>query len=160
MINLHTATSLAEDLGLDLVDIYEIRKWTQMQASPLNDPDIVAEMVRNLSLEEFRKHLKINRLWYNCCKAKLWKRHEKAEAEYDRAVKHYKEATKAYGQAFWSDEESINKACEEYEKAYEERYTRFEEMVDIERALLQCGTISILSLNKINFPLKLTRKGK
>ncbi|EXX58997.1 hypothetical protein GLOIN_2v1779779 [Rhizophagus irregularis DAOM 181602=DAOM 197198] len=41
---LHAATSLAEDLGLDLVDIYGIRKWIQMRASPLNDPDIVAEM--------------------------------------------------------------------------------------------------------------------
>ncbi|GBC15488.1 hypothetical protein GLOIN_2v1779779 [Rhizophagus irregularis DAOM 181602=DAOM 197198] len=59
MINLHAATSLAEDLGLDLVDIYGIRKWIQMQASPFNDPDIVREMVRNLPIKEFGKHLKI-----------------------------------------------------------------------------------------------------
>ncbi|GET62498.1 uncharacterized protein OCT59_019104 [Rhizophagus irregularis] len=64
MINLHAATSLAEDLGLDLVDIYGIRKWIQIRASPLNDPDIVAEMVRNLPVKEFGKHLKINRLWF------------------------------------------------------------------------------------------------
>ncbi|GBC46929.2 hypothetical protein GLOIN_2v1779779 [Rhizophagus irregularis DAOM 181602=DAOM 197198] len=81
MINLHAATSLAEDLGLDLVDIYGIRKWIQIRASPLNDPDIVAEMVRNLPVKEFGKHLKINRLWYNCCKAELWKRHKEAEEE-------------------------------------------------------------------------------
>ncbi|GET54102.1 hypothetical protein GLOIN_2v1779779 [Rhizophagus irregularis DAOM 181602=DAOM 197198] len=40
MINLHAATSVAKDLGLDLVDIYGIHKWIQMQASPLNDLDI------------------------------------------------------------------------------------------------------------------------
>ncbi|GBC21606.2 hypothetical protein GLOIN_2v1779779 [Rhizophagus irregularis DAOM 181602=DAOM 197198] len=79
MINLHAATSLAEDLGLDLVDIYGICKWIQMQASPLNDPDIVREMVRNLPVKEFGEHLKINRLWYNCCKAELWKRYKEAE---------------------------------------------------------------------------------
>ncbi|GBC15334.1 hypothetical protein GLOIN_2v1779779 [Rhizophagus irregularis DAOM 181602=DAOM 197198] len=79
MINLHAATSLAEDLGLDLVDIYGIRKWIQMQASPFNDPDIVREMVRNLPIKEFGKHLKINRLWYNGCKAELWKRYKEAE---------------------------------------------------------------------------------
>ncbi|GBC31802.1 hypothetical protein GLOIN_2v1779779 [Rhizophagus irregularis DAOM 181602=DAOM 197198] len=39
-MNLHAATSLAEDLGIDLIDIYGIHKWIQMWASPLNDPDI------------------------------------------------------------------------------------------------------------------------
>ncbi|CAB4422010.1 unnamed protein product [Rhizophagus irregularis] len=34
------ATSLAKDLGLDLIDIYGIRKWEAIKASPLNDPDI------------------------------------------------------------------------------------------------------------------------
>ncbi|CAB4405960.1 unnamed protein product [Rhizophagus irregularis] len=62
MMNLHAATSLAEELGLDLVDIYGIRKWEAMKASPLNDPDIVAEMVRNLPVKEFGKHLLLNAL--------------------------------------------------------------------------------------------------
>ncbi|CAB4420329.1 unnamed protein product [Rhizophagus irregularis] len=79
MLNLHAATSLAKDLGLDLVDIYGIHKWKAMKASPFNDPDIIGEMVRNLPVEEFGKHLKINRLWYNSCKAELWKRHKKAK---------------------------------------------------------------------------------
>ncbi|PKC54009.1 hypothetical protein RhiirA1_447168, partial [Rhizophagus irregularis] len=99
-MNLHAATSLAEDLGLDLVDIYGIHKWIQMQASPLNDPDIVAEMVRNLPVKEFGKHLKINRLWYNYCKAELWKQHEKVEEAYDRAVEKKEKVGDALGQLY------------------------------------------------------------
>ncbi|GET50574.1 hypothetical protein GLOIN_2v1779779 [Rhizophagus irregularis DAOM 181602=DAOM 197198] len=71
MINLHAATSLAEDLGLDLVDIYGIRKWIQIRASPLNDPDIVAEM----------------------------KRHKEAEEVYKQAVDYYKEAIDNFNEA-------------------------------------------------------------
>ncbi|PKC56807.1 hypothetical protein RhiirA1_401868 [Rhizophagus irregularis] len=67
---------------------------------PFNDPDIVAEMVRNLPIKEFGKHLKINRLWYNCCKAKLWKQHEKAEKIYDRAVEKKEKAGDAFGRSF------------------------------------------------------------
>ncbi|CAB4376266.1 unnamed protein product [Rhizophagus irregularis] len=100
MMNLHTATYLAEDLELDLVDIYGIHKLIQMQASPLNDLDIVAEMVRNLPVKEFRKHLKINRLWYNRCKAELWKQHEEAKEAYDRAVEKKEKAGDALGQSF------------------------------------------------------------
>ncbi|PKC14836.1 hypothetical protein RhiirA5_408957 [Rhizophagus irregularis] len=56
-MNLHAATSLAEDLGLDLVDIYRIYKWIQMQASPLNDPDIVAEMPScGSGMRKLRRH--------------------------------------------------------------------------------------------------------
>ncbi|CAB4411663.1 unnamed protein product [Rhizophagus irregularis] len=74
------ATSLAEDLGLDLIDIYGIRKWEAMQASPLNDPDIVAEM-------------------YKRCKAELWKRHKEAEEVYDQAVDHYRKAIDDFNEA-------------------------------------------------------------
>ncbi|PKY36114.1 hypothetical protein RhiirB3_458048 [Rhizophagus irregularis] len=41
-------------------------------------------MVRNLPVKEFGKHLKINRLWYNCCKAELWKWHKEAEEHTNR----------------------------------------------------------------------------
>ena len=92
MINLHAAEDLAEDLGLDLVDIYGIRRWKAMQASPLNNPDIVREFIRILPVNEFGKHLKVNRLWYNCCMAELWKRHEEAGKAYYRAVDEYEEA--------------------------------------------------------------------
>ncbi|UZN99693.1 uncharacterized protein OCT59_000960 [Rhizophagus irregularis] len=124
MMNLHAATYLAKNLGLDLVDIYGIRKWIQMRASPLNDPDIVAEIVRNLPAKEFGKHLKINRLWYNCCKAELWKRYEKAEEAYDRAVEKKEKAGDALGQSF--EEEGIGNRelhelnWKEYQKAYKE----------------------------------------
>src|SRR6185369_6918937 len=117
MINLHAATSLAEALGLDLVDISGFHKWEAMKASPLNDPDIVREMVRNLPVAEFGKHLKINRLWYNSCKAELWKRHEKAEVGYDRAVDHYREA------------------IDDFNEADQKKYTRFAGVVVVERAL-------------------------
>jgi hypothetical protein len=124
MINLHAATFLAEDLGLDLVDIYGIRKWIQMQASPFNDPDIVREMVRNLPVKEFGEHLKINRLWYNCCKTELWKRYKEAEKAYNRAVDYYREA------------------IDNFNEADQKKYTRFAGMVVIERALLRCGFIT------------------
>ncbi|PKY35120.1 hypothetical protein RhiirB3_476119 [Rhizophagus irregularis] len=118
-MNLHAATSLAEDLGLDLVDIYRIYKWIQMQASPLNDSDIVAEMVRNLPVEEFRKHLKINRLWYNYCKAELWKRHEKAEEAYDRAVEKKEKAGDTLGQSLEKEGNRNRDLCELEWKAYQ-----------------------------------------
>jgi hypothetical protein len=124
MMNLHAATSLAEDLGLDLIDIYGICKWEAIKASPLNDPDIVTEMVRNLPVKEFGKHLKINRLWYKRCKAELWKRHEKAEEAYQQAVNHYREAV------------------DDFNEADQKKYTRFAGMVVIERALLRCGFIT------------------
>src|SRR6185369_7301273 len=131
MMNLHAATSLAKDLGLDLVDIYGIRKWEAIKASPLNDPDIVAEMVRNLPVEEFGKHLKINRLWYNCCKAELWKWHEKAEAGYDRASEKWEKANDALGRSFEKEGignrdlhelkwKAYHKACEERKEARKE----------------------------------------
>ncbi|CAB4419723.1 unnamed protein product [Rhizophagus irregularis] len=143
MINLHAATSLAKDLGLDLIDIYGIRKWKAMQASPLNDPDIVAEMVRNLPVEEFGKHLKINRLWYNCCKAELWKRHEKAEEAYDRAAEKCKKANDALGQLF--EEEGIGNhelrelGWKAYHKACEERKEARKEHRMVRRALERFG---------------------
>ncbi|UZO27886.1 uncharacterized protein OCT59_021439 [Rhizophagus irregularis] len=124
MINLHAVTSLAEDLSLDLVDIYGIHKWIQMQASPLNDPDIVVEMVRNLPVKEFGKHLKINRLWYNCCKAELWKRHKEAEEAYNRVVDHYR------------------KAVDNFIEADQKKYTRFAGMVVVEKSLLRCDFIT------------------
>ncbi|PKB97109.1 hypothetical protein RhiirA5_433717 [Rhizophagus irregularis] len=105
MMNLHTATYLAEDIRLDFVDIYGIRKWIQMQASPLNDPNIVAEMIRNLPIKEFRKNLKINRFWYNGCKAELWKHYEKAEEAYNRAVEKKEKVGDALGQSY--EEEGI-----------------------------------------------------
>ncbi|PKK59246.1 hypothetical protein RhiirC2_821398 [Rhizophagus irregularis] len=113
-----------------------------MQASPLNDPDIVAEMVRNLPIKEFRKHFKINRLWYNCCKAELWKWHKEAEQVYGRAADEDKKARKAYWQTFEGDRKNVNKAYEECEKAHDKKYTSFKEMVDIEQAILRCGFVT------------------
>ncbi|GET54090.1 hypothetical protein GLOIN_2v1779779 [Rhizophagus irregularis DAOM 181602=DAOM 197198] len=143
MMNLHAATSLAEDLGLDLVDIYGIRKWIQMRASPLNDPDIVAKIVRNLPAKEFGKHLKINRLWYNCCKAELWKRYEKAEEAYDRAVEKKEKAGDALGQSF--EEEGIGNRelhelnWKEYQKACKELTDARKEQMMVRWALERCG---------------------
>ncbi|CAB4491854.1 unnamed protein product [Rhizophagus irregularis] len=142
-MNLHAATSLAEDLGLDLIDIYGIHKWIQMRASPLNDPNIVAEIVRNLPAEEFRKHLKINRLWYNCCKAELWKRREKAEEAYDRAVEKKEKAGDTLGQSF--EEEGIGNHelhelnWKEYQKACKELSEARKEQMMVRWALEQCG---------------------
>ena len=138
-MNLHVATSLAEDLGLDLVDIYGFHKWEAMKASPLNDPDIVTEMVKNLPVEEFGKHLKINRLWYNSCKAELWKRHEKAEAEYDRAAEKWEKANDALGQSL--EEEGILHELEwkAYQKACEERKEARKEHMMVRQAFLRCG---------------------
>ncbi|PKY58213.1 hypothetical protein RhiirA4_479939 [Rhizophagus irregularis] len=100
-----------------------------MQASPLNDPDIVGEMVRNLPVEEFGKHLKINRLWYNCCKAELWKWHEKAEEAYQQAANIYKKAERAYWRDCADGGINLDKLTDEVEKVYiREKYTRFEEM--------------------------------
>lgn len=154
MMNLHAATFLAEDLRLDLVDIYGIRKWKAMQASPLNDPDIVAEMVRNLPVEEFGKHLKINRLWYNCCKAELWKRYEKAEAMYDRAAEKWEKANDALGQSF--EEEGIgNRELHElkwkaYHKACKERTEARIEHSMVRRALERFGfRPTILTLQSV-----------
>ncbi|CAB4431773.1 unnamed protein product [Rhizophagus irregularis] len=138
MMNLHAATSLAEELSLDLIDIYGIRKWTQMQVSPLNDPDIVAEMVRNLPVEEFGRHLKINRLWYNYCKAELWKRHEKAEEVYDRVVEKKEKANDALGR---SEEDGI--PCElewvAYQKACKERTNAGVEHIMVRNAIRHYG---------------------
>ncbi|PKY61461.1 hypothetical protein RhiirA4_486481 [Rhizophagus irregularis] len=126
MINLHAATSLAEDLSFDLVDIYGIHKWEAMKASPLNDPDIVAEMVRNLPVEEFGKYLLLNRTWYAWCRNELWKWHKKAEEAYDRVANICKKAERAY----WRDcadgginldkliaEAGYDRAAEKWEKA-------------------------------------------
>ncbi|UZO07697.1 uncharacterized protein OCT59_027973 [Rhizophagus irregularis] len=146
MINLHAATSLAEDLGLDLVDIYGIRKWIQMRASPLNDPDIVREMVRNLPIKEFGKHLKINRLWYNGCKAELWKRYKEAKEKYDRAVDHYR------------------KAVDDFIEADQKKYTRFAGMVAVEKALLRCDFITQESdwekWTQITYNIQLLKEGR
>ncbi|GBC13816.1 uncharacterized protein OCT59_015645 [Rhizophagus irregularis] len=146
MINLHAATSLAEDLGLDLVDIYGIRKWIQMQASPFNDPDIVREMVRNLPIKEFGKHLKINRLWYNGCKAELWKRYKEAEEVYKQAVDYYREA------------------IGNFNEADQKKYTRFAGMVAVERALLRCGFITQESdwekWTQITYNIQLLKEGR
>ncbi|GBC21623.2 highly derived D5-like helicase-primase [Rhizophagus irregularis DAOM 181602=DAOM 197198] len=136
-------TYLAEDLGLDLVDIYGICKWIQMRASPLNDPDIVAEIVRNLPAKEFGKHLKINRLWYNCCKAELWKRYEKAEEAYDRAVEKKEKAGDALGQSF--EEEGIGNRelhelnWKEYQKTCKELTDARKEQIMVRWALERCG---------------------
>ncbi|GBC53088.2 hypothetical protein GLOIN_2v1779779 [Rhizophagus irregularis DAOM 181602=DAOM 197198] len=86
--------------------------------------NIVREMVRNLLVKEFGKHLKINRLWYNGCKAELWKRHKEAEESYDRAVNHYREAV------------------DDFIEADQKKYTKFAGMVAVERALLRCGFIT------------------
>jgi hypothetical protein len=139
MMNLHAATSLAKDLGLDLIDIYGIRKWEAMQASPLNDPDIVREMVRNLPVAEFGRHLKINRLWYNCCKAELWKRHEKAESGYDQAAEKWEKANDALGRSF--EEEGILRELEweAYQKACKERKEARIEHMMVRHAILRCG---------------------
>ncbi|GBC51837.2 uncharacterized protein OCT59_019716 [Rhizophagus irregularis] len=143
MMNLHAATSLAEDLGLDLIVIYGIHKWIQMRASPLNDPDIVREMVRNLLVKEFGKHLKINRLWYNCCKAELCKRHEKAEEAYDRAVEKKEKAGDDLGQSF--EEEGIrNRELHElnwkaYQKACKELSEARKEHCMVRWAVERCG---------------------
>ncbi|GBC15347.2 hypothetical protein GLOIN_2v1779779 [Rhizophagus irregularis DAOM 181602=DAOM 197198] len=66
MINLHAATSLAEDLGLDLVDIYGIRKWIQMQASPFNDPDIPSCGSDIKEAEEVRRKVAVERALLRC----------------------------------------------------------------------------------------------
>ncbi|GBC44035.1 uncharacterized protein OCT59_014773 [Rhizophagus irregularis] len=114
-----------------------------MRASPLNDLDIVAEIVRNLPAKEFGKHLKINRLWYNCCKAELWKRHEKAEEAYDRAVEKKEKARDALGQSF--EEEGIGNRelhelnWKEYQKACKELTDARKEQIMVRWALEQCG---------------------
>jgi len=145
MMNLHAATSLAKDLSLDLIDIYGIRKWEAMQASPLNDPDIVREMVGNLPVAEFGRHLKINRLWYNCCKAELWKRHEKAESGYDQAAEKWEKANDALGQSFEEELEGIgnrelhNLKWKAYQKACKERKEARKEHMMVRHAILRCG---------------------
>ncbi|CAB4418799.1 unnamed protein product [Rhizophagus irregularis] len=121
MMNLHAATSLAEELGLDLVDIYGIRKWEAIKASPLNDPDIVAEIVRNLPVEEFGKHLLLNRTWYAWCKAELWKRHKEAESGYDQAAEKWEKANDALGQSLEEDGILRELEWEAYQKACKER---------------------------------------
>ncbi|CAB4405722.1 unnamed protein product [Rhizophagus irregularis] len=98
MMNLHAATSLAKELGLDLIDIYGIRKWEAMQASPLNDPDIVAEMVRNLPVEEFE-----------------------AESEYDQAAEKWEKANDALGQSLEEDGILRELEWEAYQKTCKER---------------------------------------
>ena len=137
-MNLHAATSLAEELSLDLIDIYGIRKWEAMQASPLNDPDIVREMVQNLPVKEFGKHLKINRLWYNSCKAELWKRHEKAESGYDQAAEKWEKANDALGR---SEEDGILRELEweAYQKACKVRKEARKEHMIVRHAILRCG---------------------
>jgi hypothetical protein len=143
MMNLHAATSLAKDLGLDLVDIYGFHKWEAMKASPLNDPDIVREMVGNLPVKEFGKHLKINRLWYNSCKAELWKRHEKAESGYDRTVEKKEKAGDALGRSF--EEEGIGSGelhelkWKEYQKACKELTDARRELTIVKGALERFG---------------------
>ena len=138
-MNLHAATSLANDLGLDLVDIYGFHKWEAMQASPLNDPDIVREIVGNLPVAEFGRHLKINRLWYNCCKAELWKRHEKAESGYDQAAEKWEKANDALGQSL--EEEGILRELEweAYQKACKERTIAGIEHIRVKEAIHRCG---------------------
>ncbi|CAB4403187.1 unnamed protein product [Rhizophagus irregularis] len=109
MINLHAATSLAEDLSFDLVDIYGIHKWEAMKASPLNDPDIVAEMCRN----------------------ELWKRHKKAEEAYDQAAEKWEKANDALGRSFEEEGYLCELEWEAYQKACKERKeARKEHMMD------------------------------
>jgi tetratricopeptide (TPR) repeat protein len=116
----------------------------------LNDPDIVTEMVRNLLLGEFEKHLKINRLWYKCCKAELWKRYEKAEAAYKQAVDHYREAEEAFWQDCADGNKNHDKPTDVFAKAYREKSTSFEEIVAIFRAMLRCGFVTKES-NKVEY---------
>ncbi|PKY53724.1 hypothetical protein RhiirA4_472089 [Rhizophagus irregularis] len=94
----------------------------------LNDPDIVAEIVRNLPVKEFGKHLKINRLWYNYCKAELWKRHKEAEEAYDKVANICKKAERAYWQNCADGGINLDKLTDEIEKVIREKYTRFGEM--------------------------------
>ena len=143
MINLHAATSLAEDLGLDLVDIYGIRKWKAMQDSPLNDPDIVKYFIRTLPIDEFGEYLKVNRLWYNCCKAELWKRHEEAKAAYNRALEKREKAEDALGQLFGKNgiknRELRNLEWNMFYKACEEKTKAGIEHIMVDRAFEQFG---------------------
>ncbi|UZO01354.1 uncharacterized protein OCT59_012455 [Rhizophagus irregularis] len=114
-----------------------------MQASPLNDPDIVAGMFRNLPIKKFGKHLKINRLWYNCCKAELWKRHEKTDEAYDKAVEKREKAGDALGQSY--EREGIGNhelhelKWKEYHKACKEKIEARIEHGMVRQALEQCG---------------------
>ncbi|UZO05719.1 uncharacterized protein OCT59_026062 [Rhizophagus irregularis] len=99
MMNLHAATYLAEDLGLDLVDIYGIPE--------------------------------------------LWKRYEKAEEAYDRAVEKKEKAGDALGQSF--EEEGIGNRelhelnWKEYQKACKELTDARKEQIMVRWALERCG---------------------
>ncbi|CAB4446366.1 unnamed protein product [Rhizophagus irregularis] len=115
MMNLHAATSLAKELGLDLIDIYGIRKWEAMQASPLNDPDIVAEMVRNLPVEEF------------------------AESGYDQAAEKWEKANDALGQSLEEDGILRELEWEAYQKACKERTNARVKHIMVRNAILRCG---------------------
>ncbi|GBC40417.2 hypothetical protein GLOIN_2v1779779 [Rhizophagus irregularis DAOM 181602=DAOM 197198] len=99
MINLHAATSLAKDLGLDLVDIYGI--------------------------------------------SELWKRHEKTDEAYDKAVEKREKAGDALGQSY--EREGIGNhelhelKWKEYHKACKEKIeARIEHDINREILLEQC----------------------
>ncbi|CAB4432711.1 unnamed protein product [Rhizophagus irregularis] len=104
----------------------------------LNDPDIVAEMVRNLLVEEFGKHLLLNRTWYAWCKAELWKRHKEAEEAYDQAAEKWEKANDALGQSL--EEEGILRELEweAYQKACKERTNARVEHMMVRHAILRC----------------------
>ncbi|CAB4445259.1 unnamed protein product [Rhizophagus irregularis] len=95
-------------------------------------------MVRNLPVEEFGKHLLLNRTWYAWCKAELWKRHKEAEEGYDRAAEKWEKANDALGR---SEEDGIPRELEwvAYQKACKERTNAGVEHIMVRNAIRRCG---------------------
>ncbi|PKY57951.1 hypothetical protein RhiirA4_479415 [Rhizophagus irregularis] len=126
----YTAEKLATIFGCTVPDLIAINREILLEQcskqSPLKVLEIVVEMVENLPSDEFGKHLKMNRLWYYCCKNELWKRHKEAEEAYNRAADECKKTLKVHYKALSEiRNENIDKIFEEYDKAHEKGRTKF-----------------------------------
>ncbi|PKK44842.1 hypothetical protein RhiirC2_804021, partial [Rhizophagus irregularis] len=110
-------------------------------------PELVGHILECIPSNNFGPHLlEVNPIWRAEAERALWNQHEEAKKAYEQVANICKKAERA----FWRDcaDGGINfdKLSDEVEKVIREKYTRFEEMVVIEQAILCCGFI----LEKIN----------
>ncbi|PKK40781.1 hypothetical protein RhiirC2_805337, partial [Rhizophagus irregularis] len=105
--------------------------------SPFSIPKIVDIFIAVCPIDKFGKHLLLNRTWYAWCRDELWKQHEKAEKAYEQVANICKKAERAFWQDCADGGINFDKLTDEVEKVIREKYTRFEEMVVIEQAILR-----------------------
>ncbi|UZO13044.1 uncharacterized protein OCT59_008476 [Rhizophagus irregularis] len=121
----------------------EILKSCQTPHTVSAIPELVGHILEYIPSSNFGPHLlEVNPIWRAEAERVLWKRRMQAEEAYEQVANICKKAERA----FWRDcaDGGINfdKLDDESTKISQEKYTRFEEMVVIEQAILHCSFIS------------------